>query len=108
MALLNYYRREFLKRTAVLAAASSYAPDSVAAETVAGAPVKPAAAPTQPPASNRPSMVEADGSLRFEYGEENQIINWGLQPWMVCTASGALIIQSHVPEKPVPTAIADE
>jgi hypothetical protein len=102
---MNLDRRKFLKRTAVLAAASSCAQSSIGAEAAAkAAPAKPGAAPPALPPPNRPSMVEADGSLRFDYGEEGLILNWGLQPWMVCTASGALIVQSHVPEKAVPTA----
>lgn len=53
--------------------------------------------------TNVPSMVEADGTLRFTYGEEHLILAGGLQPSMLCTQSGALIVQGQLPEKPVET-----
>lgn len=52
---------------------------------------------------NVPSMVDADGRLRFEFGEERMVLDRGLQPSMLCTASGALIVQAQMPEKPADT-----
>jgi len=52
---------------------------------------------------NLPSMVEADGRLRLDFGEERMVIDGGLQPFILCTASGALVVQSQSPSKPVPT-----
>jgi hypothetical protein len=51
--------------------------------------------------TNIPAMVEADGKLRFDFGEESLVVPRGLQPSMLRTASGALVIQAQVPDKPV-------
>jgi len=48
-------------------------------------------------------MVEADGSLRLDFGEERLILAGGLQPSLLCTRSGALIVQGQLPEKPFET-----
>ena len=55
-------------------------------------------------AKNVPSMVEADGRLRFDFGAELMVLDGGLQPSLLRTASGALVVQSQMPQKPVPTA----
>ena len=74
---------------------------AVAAEPVA--PAGPAAAPRSPAVTNYPSMVEADGRLRFKFGEERLVLPRGLQPSLLRTRSGALVVQAQVPEKPVPS-----
>jgi hypothetical protein len=48
---------------------------------------------------NHPAMVEADGRLRLDFGPECLVLNGGLQPSMLGTASGALIVQAQMPEK---------
>lgn len=48
-------------------------------------------------------MVEADGCLRFEFDEEQMVLNGGLQPSMLCSTSGTLVVQAQLPEKPIPT-----
>ena len=53
---------------------------------------------------NVPSMVDADGRLRFDFGAELMVLDGGLQPSLLRTASGALVVQSQMPQKPVPTA----
>jgi len=53
---------------------------------------------------NVPSMVDADGRLRFDFGAEIMVLDGGLQPSLLRTASGALVVQSQMPQKPVPTA----
>lgn len=52
---------------------------------------------------NIPHMVEADGRLRFTFGEERMVLPRGLQPSLLCTKSGTLIVQAQVPEKTFPT-----
>ena len=59
---------------------------------------------TQPTVINYPSMVDADGKLRFDYGEERMVMDGGLQPFMLCTASGAFVVQAQSPNPPFPTA----
>jgi hypothetical protein len=53
-------------------------------------------APQRP---NIPEMVEADGKLRLTFGEEKLVLPRGLQPSMLCTKNGTLIVQAQVPEK---------
>jgi hypothetical protein len=49
---------------------------------------------------NIPEMVEADGRLRFDFGDELLVLPRGLQPSLLCTKSGALVVQAQIPEKP--------
>ncbi len=62
-------------------------------------------APTGPAGAikNIPHMVEADGRLRLNFGEERLVLPRGLQPSMLATKSGALVVQAQVPEKTFPT-----
>jgi hypothetical protein len=53
--------------------------------------------------ANLPSMVEADGRLRLDYGRERLVLDRGLQPSLVRTRSGALVVQAQIPEKPAPS-----
>src|SRR4051812_44050921 len=74
----------------------------VAAETN-----KPAATSLVAPAKARPNipeMIEADGKLRLTFGDEILVLPRGLQPSMLRTKSGALVVQAQIPEKPFPTA----
>ncbi len=52
---------------------------------------------------NIPEMIEADGKLRLSFGEERMVVPRGLQPSLLRTASGALVVQAQLPEKPFPT-----
>src|SRR5262249_7538222 len=54
--------------------------------------------------SNNPEMVEADGTLRLDFGDEILVLPRGLQPSLLRTASGALIVQAQIPEKPFPSS----
>lgn len=101
-------RRHFLQTASTAAAALPFL-----ASTRAATPHPPAAASTdgtllqekpfisrdraQP---NRPHMVEADGKLRFDYGEERMILDGGLQPFLLCTKAGTLIMQAQSPHPP--------
>jgi hypothetical protein len=53
---------------------------------------------------NIPEMIEADGRLRLSFGEERMVLPRGLQPSMLRTANGTLVVQAQVPEKPFPTS----
>jgi hypothetical protein len=59
--------------------------------------------PPARPRPNVPEMIEADGTLRLDFGDEMLVLPRGLQPSMLRTASGALVVQAQQPEKPVPT-----
>ncbi len=61
-------------------------------------------APSLPRPKNIPHMVEADGRLRFSFGAESLVLPRGLQPSLLRTASGALVVQAQVPEKPFPSS----
>ncbi len=52
---------------------------------------------------NEPKAILSDGKLRLTYGEERVILLRGLQPSLLCTRSGTLILQAQVPEKPFPS-----
>jgi hypothetical protein len=52
---------------------------------------------------NLPTMIEADGRLRLDFGPEQCVLAGGLQPSMLCTRSGAIILQAQLPEKPFPS-----
>ncbi|EEF59650.1 sialidase family protein [Pedosphaera parvula] len=63
--------------------------------------------PTVTPAKARPNipeMIEADGKLRLSFGDEKMVLPRGLQPSMLRTASGALIVQAQIPQKPFPSS----
>ena len=65
-----------------------------------------AAAPATAPLearSNNPEMIQSDGSLRVTFGEERVVLPRGLQPSMLVTKSGSIILQAQVPEKTFPT-----
>lgn len=61
-------------------------------------------APSPAKPKNIPHMVEADGRLRFSFGEEILVVPRGLQPAFLRTASGAFVVQAQVPEKPFPSS----
>src|SRR4051794_5294446 len=53
---------------------------------------------------NIPEMIQADAQLRLSFGAEQLVLPRGLQPSLLRTASGALVVQAQVPEKPFPTS----
>ncbi len=78
----------------------------VAALGVAGHSMKPCMFAAQDGSAdilvNYPSMVEADGRLQLDFGAEGVVLDGGLQPSMLCTRSGTLIVQAQTPEKSPP------
>jgi hypothetical protein len=53
--------------------------------------------------ANKPEVIEPDGKLRLEFGEERIVLPRGLQPSMLATKSGSIILQAQIPEKPFPS-----
>src|SRR5262245_13470789 len=68
----------------------------------AGTNTAPRMVPAQRP--NIAEMVEADGKLRLTFGEEKLVLPRGLQPSMLCTTSGTLVVQAQIPEKSLPSS----
>jgi hypothetical protein len=62
----------------------------------------PTAAPLEAKPNN-PEMIRSDGTLRLIFGEERVVLPRGLQPSLLCTRSGMLILQAQIPEKPFPS-----
>lgn len=65
----------------------------------------PEAAVVAPPEAkpNVPEVIQSDGTLRLSFGDERVILPRGLQPSLLCTRSGTLVVQAQVPEKPFPS-----
>src|SRR5262245_18303718 len=79
------------------------APCAVAQTNDSAAPKTPT--PARPSgAKNIPFMLEADGKLRLAFGDEQLVLPRGLQPSMLYTASGTIVVQAQVPEKPHPSS----
>jgi hypothetical protein len=51
---------------------------------------------------NTPQPLVTDSRLELAFGDERMILNDGLQPSMLCTRSGTLIVQSQISKKPYP------
>jgi BNR/Asp-box repeat len=75
----------------------------VAAQTNKPAPTTAASTTPTKCRPNIPEMIEANGKLRLSFGDEILVLPRGLQPSMLRTKSGALIVQAQVPEKPFPS-----
>jgi hypothetical protein len=54
-------------------------------------------------ATDQPEMIQSDGTLKIEFGPERMVLPRGLQPSMLCTKSGAIIVQAQIPQKPAPS-----
>lgn len=52
--------------------------------------------------TNIPETLVNDSRVKLGFGAERMILNEGLQPSMLCTKSGSLIVQSQLPKKPYP------
>src|SRR5262249_54010964 len=62
-------------------------------------------APTPAPVEakkNEPKVILTDDKLKLSFGEERVIVPGGLQPSLLCTQAGTLIVQAQLPEKPFP------
>ncbi|MDB6127126.1 MAG: exo-alpha-sialidase [Verrucomicrobia bacterium] len=53
--------------------------------------------------SDAPEVLRRDARVRLDVGPSRLVLEGGLQPSLLCTKSGALVVQSQLPEKPWPT-----
>lgn len=53
-------------------------------------------------ARNTPQVLKTDPAISLSFGDERMIMNEGLQPSMLYTRSGTLIVQSQLSKKPYP------
>src|SRR5437879_3208600 len=66
----------------------------------------PTSAPTSAPAAamaHAPRVIQADARLHLDFGPERVILPGGLQPSLLCTTAGTLIVQGQLPGKPLAT-----
>jgi hypothetical protein len=66
-------------------------------------PSNPHAASTRPASGNTPEVIQADSRLQVTFGEARRVIPRGLQPSLLCTRSGTLVVQAQLPQKPFPS-----
>ena len=85
-------RRVFLQHTSILAASLPLAGITGSAFAISKNDI----------ARNTPQALVTDPRLALSFGDERMILNDGLQPSMLCTRSGTLIVQSQVSKKPYP------
>jgi hypothetical protein len=52
---------------------------------------------------NEPKLILTDDKLKLTFGEERIILPGGLQPSLLCTRAGTLIVQAQLPKKPAPS-----
>ncbi|HTL30561.1 MAG TPA: sialidase family protein [Tepidisphaeraceae bacterium] len=53
--------------------------------------------------ANIPETLQTDDKLSFTFGDETLVLPDGLQPSMFVTATGAIVVQAQVHEKPAPS-----
>src|SRR5262245_31286519 len=88
-------RRVFLQSAAALAASW---PVAHVAKTAAADPAESAT----PIRQNVPEMLVNDPRVSLTFGPERMVLNDGLQPSMLCTKAGTLVVQSQLSKKPHP------
>ena len=54
------------------------------------------------PIHNTPATLQTDRRIRLSYGEERLVLDDGLQPSMLCTREGTLIVQAQISKKALP------
>lgn len=88
-------RRTFLQNASLLVAALPFAKLNGLAAT---------SDPVPGPAilSNTPEILVNDSRVKLAFGRERMVIPDGLQPSMLCTKAGTLIVQSQNSQKPHP------
>src|SRR5688572_6318025 len=72
------------------------------AGTIAASERVPTTAPLET-TPNTPQFVQTDGTVRLEFGPERVVLPRGLQPSMLATKSGSIVLQAQIPEKPFPS-----
>ena len=58
--------------------------------------------PLVPVAANTPQTVVSDPHVRLTFGDERLVLAGGLQPSMLYTRAGAIVVQSQLPESSLP------
>lgn len=97
-------RRGFIQKTALLAALTQVKLPASATES-AGLSADLQKVPTALASKkNIPEMIAADGKLRLNFDEERMVLPRGLQPSMLITKTGTIVVQAQVPEKPFPSS----
>ena len=56
-----------------------------------------------PAKQNVPTVIQSDGTLKLSFGDEHLILPRGLQPSLLCTRAGTLIVQAQLPQRPFPS-----
>lgn len=93
MSRINQSRRKFLQNTSLLLAAAPFTNyDSFNRNSPAHADV----------IHNEPVTLLSDGRLNIRFGNERMVVEDGLQPSMLCTRSGSLVVQAQNSGKPFP------
>src|SRR5689334_22301794 len=80
-------RRRFLRRSAVLVGGASFMSSGLKALAAAGTVSK--------WSQSTPSTLVADPRIKLSFGEEKLVLPDGLQPSMLCTRNGTLIVQAQ-------------
>jgi hypothetical protein len=84
-------RRQFLYQSGLLTAVSSILLPARKALSLA----------TQAVHDNTPLTLQEDKRIRLSYGAERLVLNDGLQPSMLCTRKGTLVVQAQTSHKAV-------
>jgi hypothetical protein len=91
----NLSRRQLLRAASALAAASLLPPDPTGIQAQ-----EQKAAVTLP--NNTPEILVSDPRVTVTFGDERLVLDDGLQPSMLCTKDGTLVVQSQLSKKPLP------
>jgi hypothetical protein len=59
--------------------------------------------PTTAPIGNTPQVLQADARLHLDFGPERMVLHGGLQPSILCTSRGTLIVQGQIAQKSLPS-----
>lgn len=94
----NQSRRRFLRQSSLMIGSLPLAAPAwkawAAAPLDTGTPSK--------PVHNTPKIVQADNRVRLSYGDEKLVLDDGLQPSMLCTRKGTLVVQAQISQRSAP------
>lgn len=90
----NQSRRNFLQNSSLVIAGISFSKFGSFAASLNY--------PLQNTVNNIPQTILSDPKLKLKFKEERMVLDDGLQPYMLCTSRGTLIVQSQISKKPVP------
>lgn len=98
MEINHSSRRQFLRRSSLLLGGLSLPVHNV--DAFAGILRDGAALPVLH--RNTPQTVQADSRIQLSFGDEQVVLNDGLQPSMLCTRRGTLVVQAQTSQKAGP------